>query len=133
MISLTFLPRALRPIRKVWSLLGRVIQKEKLPGMVADTKPVDDSSCAVALAFICVVERASAHGLPADLYQVDLGATKFERLTHAGADSPYPAFSPDERYIGFLSEIGIFAVDRQQKNLFQVTSSGGYGGFDWGK
>lgn len=106
--------------------------KRKLPGMVAEAKS-DDSSCAIGFGFICLVERVSAHGLPADFYQVDLGATKFERLTHAGADSPYPAFSPDEKYIGFLSEIGIFAVDRQQKNFFQVTSFGGYGGFDWGK
>lgn len=107
--------------------------KRKLPGLIADAEPIDNSSCAVSLLFLCVVERASAHGLPADLYTVDLAATHFERLTHAGADSPYPAFSPDQKYIGFLSEIGIFAVDRQQKNLFQVTSSGGYGGFDWGK
>ena len=106
--------------------------KRKLPGLVAEWQPADDS-CAISLWFLCVVERASAHGLPSDLYSVDLAATKFERLTHAGADSPHPAFSPDQKYIGFLSEIGIFAVDRQQKNLFQVTSSGGYGGFDWGK
>ena len=106
--------------------------KRKLPGMVAEVAP-DEGSCAIGLGFICLVERADAHGLPADLYQVDLNATKFERLTHAGADSPYPAFSPDQKYIGFLSEIGIFAVDRKQKNLIQVTSSGGYGGFDWGK
>jgi len=107
--------------------------KRKLPGLLADAKPIDDSSCAISLLFLCVVERASAHGLPSDLYTVDLAATKFERLTHAGADSPYPAFSPDQKYIGFLSEIGIFAVDRQKNNLLQVTSSGGYGGFDWGK
>ena len=106
--------------------------KRKLPGTVAEIKS-DDNSCAIGLGFICLVERAAAHGLPADLYQVDFNATKFERLTRAGADSPYPAFSPDEKYIGFLSEIGIFAVDRQQKNLIQVTGSGGYGGFDWGK
>ena len=106
--------------------------KRKLPGMVAAVTP-DASSCAVGFGFICLADRALAHGLPADLYQVDLNATKFERLTHAGADSPYPAFSPDEKYIGFLSEIGIFAVERQNKNLIQVSSSGGYGGFDWGR
>lgn len=103
--------------------------KKKLPGLAYRAPHTDD--CYFALWFFCAVERADAHGLPSDLYYVDLAATKFERLTRAGADSPFPAWSPDGRYLGFLSEIGIFAVDRQTKELFQVTSQGGYGGFDW--
>ncbi len=105
--------------------------KKKLPGIALMPAPANDGNCAIGVGALCLVERADAHGLPSDLWLVNLDGTQFERVTHVGSDSPYPAWSADGTRIAFLSEIGTFLVDRQNKTFSQVTSDGGYGGFDW--
>jgi len=105
--------------------------KTKLPGVTYMEQSPRDNSCALGVWFVCIVEPADAHGLPSDLWLTNLDGSRFERVTRAGADSPFPAWSSDGRYIAFMSEIGMFVVDRPQQAFFQVTSYGGYGGFDW--
>jgi len=104
---------------------------KKLPGAYAFDRPAESSPCAVSLAFICLVEKAEAHGLPWDLWLVNLDGTKFERLTNIGADSPVPAWSADGKQIAFYDATGIYILEVATKKIYQVSDSRGYGGFDW--
>jgi Tol biopolymer transport system component len=104
---------------------------KKLPGAYAFDPPAEDSSCAVAFGFFCFAENAEAHGLPWDLWLVNLDGTKFERLTNLGADSPVPAWSADGKQIAFYDATGIYILDVATKKIYQVSDSRGYGGFDW--
>ncbi len=104
---------------------------KKLPGVSALVRPTDDNSCAVAFGFVCLVEKAEAHGLPWDLWIVNLDGTQFERLTQLGADSPVAAWSADGKQIAFYDASGIYVIDRATKKVTQVSDSHGYGGFDW--
>ncbi|HEX2999619.1 MAG TPA: hypothetical protein VHR86_05215, partial [Armatimonadota bacterium] len=80
-----------------------------------------------------VAENISSdtHGLPWDLWLVNLDGTKFERLTSIGADSPVPVWSPDGKYIVFFEATGIYLLDRDSKAIYPISGIGGYGGFDW--
>ncbi len=88
-------------------------------------------SCAVRLLFTCWVGSASAHGLPWDLWLVNLNGTKYERLTQVGADSPYPVWSPDGTHVAFMDFSGIYVVERQSKTGYLVSMNGGHGALDW--
>jgi Tol biopolymer transport system component len=81
--------------------------------------------------FVCWVQVAHAHGLPWDLWLVTADGTRFERLTEAGLDSPYPAWSPDGKFIAFMDLTGIYVVDRQQKTAYRVSTRIGHGSLDW--
>jgi Tol biopolymer transport system component len=104
---------------------------KKLPGAYAFDPPTRDASCAVGLFFFCFAEKVEAHGLPWDLWLVNLEGTKFERLTSMGADSPVPVWSADGKQIAFYDATGIYILDVATKKISQVSDSGGYGGFDW--
>ena len=104
---------------------------KKLPGAYAFDQSTQDDSCAVALAFVCLVENADAHGLPWELWLIHLDTLKFEQLTHIGSDSPVPAWSADGRQIAFFDATGIYILDVATKKITQVSYSRGYGGFDW--
>jgi Tol biopolymer transport system component len=104
---------------------------KKLPGAYAFESPSEESPCAVSLVFVCLVERAEAHGLPWDLWLVNLDGSKFTRLTNIGADSPVPAWSADGKQIAFFDATGIYVLDLATTKIHQVSDSRGYGGFDW--
>ena len=111
----------------------------KLPGLqsYAGQNPqallgsANEGSCYLSLGFICLVERAHAHGLPWDLWLVDPAGTKYQRLTEIGADSPIPVWSTDGKYLAFFEATGIYLLDRENKRIYTVSGTGGYGGFDW--
>ncbi len=104
---------------------------KKLPGAYAFEQPAEESSCAISFAFVCLVDKAEAHGLPWDLWLVNLDGTKFTRLTNIGSDSPVAAWSGDGKQIAFFDATGIYIVDLATKKIHQVSDSRGYGGFDW--
>ena len=104
---------------------------KKLPGAYAFDRSTQDDSCAVALAFVCLVEKADAHGLPWELWLIHLDTLKFEQLTHIGSDSPVPAWSADGKQIAFFDASGIYILDVAMNKITQVSYSRGYGGFDW--
>ncbi len=114
--------------------------KKRLPGLQGSLKrdwqtaqntssPLDD--CFVSFLSTCWVGTAQAHGLPWDLYLVNLDGSRFERLTQIGADSPVPVWSQDGKYIAFFEATGIYVLDREKNAIYQIGNSGGYGGFDW--
>jgi Tol biopolymer transport system component len=119
--------------------------KKKLPGVVANVGN-SRQRFATPQVLICLCKswgrgRAGtssaqniswdAHGLPWDLWLVNLDGTKFERLTSIGADSPVPVWSTDGKYIAFFEATGIYLLDRDNKTIYSVSGIGGYGGFDW--
>lgn len=104
--------------------------KKKLPG-VAQLHTTQSDSCAWSFFSMCLVERAYAHGLPWDLWTVNLDGSKFEQLTQLGADSPYAAWSSDGKLIALYDSSGIYIVDREKKTVYPISNKGGYGGFDW--
>ncbi len=114
--------------------------KKKLPGLqgnlrrdsqIAQNASSPSGDCLASFLFTCWVGSAKAHGLPWDLYLVNLDGSKFERLTQIGADSPVPAWSRNGKYIAFFEATGIYMLDREKNAIYQITNNGGYGGFDW--
>lgn len=109
--------------------------KKKLPGVVAKTfqSPISRSLEWEDWSGTSIAENISSdtHGLPWDLWLVNLDGTKFERLTSIGADSPVPVWSPDGKYIAFFEATGIYLLDRDSKAIYPISGIGGYGGFDW--
>jgi Tol biopolymer transport system component len=104
--------------------------KKKLPGM-AHLRNEEPDSCALSFLSTCLVNRAFAHGLPWDLWTVDVNGAKFEQVTQLGADSPYAAWSADGKLIALYDSSGIYVVDREKKTVFPISYNGGYGSFDW--
>lgn len=104
--------------------------KKKLPG-TARLQTEGSDSCALPFLFMCLVESAYAHGLPWDLWTVNLDGTKFEQMTQLGADSPYAAWSTDGKLIALYDSSGLYIVDRDKKTVFPISNKGGYGSFDW--
>ncbi len=104
--------------------------KKKLPGIVR-LQSSEKDSCALSFLFMCLAESAYAHGLPWDLWTMNVERTKFEQVTQLGADSPYAAWSADGKLIAFYDSSGIYIVDREKKIVYPISSKGGYGGFDW--
>lgn len=108
----------------------------KLPGLQGyindEHAPIAHlDGCYFSVLSFCLVKTASAHGLPWDLWLVDKEGTKYERLTEIGADSPVPVWSDDGKFIAFFEAAGIYLLDRDKKAIYQLSSDGGYGGFDW--
>jgi Tol biopolymer transport system component len=104
--------------------------KKKLPG-VAQLNIHDNDACAISFLSACLVERAYAHGLPWDLWTVNLDGSKFNQVTQLGADSPYSAWSADGKLIALYDSSGIYIIDREKKSVFPISNKGGYGAFDW--
>jgi Tol biopolymer transport system component len=102
---------------------------KKLPGISFARPP--SNRCAIGFPPICIVENAYADGLPWDLWTVTVDGSKFEQITNIGTDSPYPAWSPDGKYIGFFDLTGIYVIDREKKVIYPAATRGGHGGFDW--
>jgi Tol biopolymer transport system component len=88
-------------------------------------------NCLWRALFACWAQIAHAHGLPWNLWLVKPDGTSFERLTEAALDSPYPAWSPDGKFIAFMDLTGIYVVDRQQRTAYRVSTRIGHGSLDW--
>jgi Tol biopolymer transport system component len=116
------------------------IPQKQLPGLQSRRDAPDDTAqshastaegCVYKILFTCWVNTAHAHGLPWDLWLVNLDGTEFEQLTKIGADSPYPAWSPDGKYIAFMDYSGFYVVNRETKDGYLVSMNGGHGRVDW--
>jgi Tol biopolymer transport system component len=113
--------------------------QEQLPGLTSRggtseyirSQAAPSDACLVRFMFACWLDTASAHGLPWDLWTVNLNGTRFERLTEVGADSPYPTWSPDGKFVAFMDFSGIYVVNRETKEGYLVSMDGGHGALDW--
>lgn len=76
---------------------------------------------------------ASAHGLPWDLWSVNVDGTGLRRLTSLSEDLPMAAFAPDGSQIAVMGANGIYLLDGDGSNPRRIQTEGDHGGLDWGK
>ncbi|MGB8643694.1 MAG: LpqB family beta-propeller domain-containing protein [Anaerolineae bacterium] len=89
-----------------------------------------DYPCAPQL-LCALAQPAYADGLPWDLWVLSPDGSKSRQLTHIGADSPWPVWSHDGKYIAFFQTNGIFLLDVSSGIIMQVSRNGGHGIMDW--
>jgi Tol biopolymer transport system component len=116
----------------------------RFPGLAVPRVSPDGQSLTVAIMNTTTAELPSsspldwllgpvayAHGLPWDIWVMDLRGANPRRLTQINSDDPSPTWSPDGRYIAFWGGTGLYLVGADGSGLRQLTNRGGYGPIDW--
>jgi Tol biopolymer transport system component len=76
-------------------------------------------------------ETAYAHGLPADVWSLNLDGSDMKRIADIKDDDPTVSFSPDGAKMAIFGVAALFLVDAQGGPTQKLTQQGGYGGLDW--
>jgi Tol biopolymer transport system component len=72
------------------------------------------------------------HNIPSDWWRVPVNGGQPQRLTQLFDMGLYGAFSPDGRYLAFVTVTGIFVMDLTGDKLISLLSgTGTYGTLDW--
>jgi mono/diheme cytochrome c family protein len=74
---------------------------------------------------------AEAHGLPWDLWLVNIDGTGLRRLTSFYEDLPMAVFAPDGKQIAVMGLGGIYLMEADGSRLRRIDSVGDHGGLDW--
>jgi Tol biopolymer transport system component len=75
----------------------------------------------------------AAHGLPMDLWLVDVATGRIELLAALGADDPTPAWSPDGRRLAYGSGAGIVVLDLTTGATTPLMAGSPLGAIDWSR
>ncbi len=78
-----------------------------------------------------LAQPAYADGLPWDMWIISVDGKRAQQLTAVGADSPWPAWSRDGKYVAFMDTSGMYLVDVAQRTVMQLNRNRGHGVFDW--
>jgi Tol biopolymer transport system component/mono/diheme cytochrome c family protein len=73
------------------------------------------------------------HGLPWDLWQINLDGTGLRRLTEIFEDLPLVSFSPDGSELLMMGSGGIYRLKPDGSELRRIDPLGDHGGIDWAK
>jgi TolB protein len=76
---------------------------------------------------------AYAHGLPADVYSLNLDGSDMKRIADIKDDDPTLAWSPDGSRLAIFGVAALFVVPATGGSAEKLTDQGGYGGPDWTK
>ncbi|MDR7422119.1 MAG: hypothetical protein QN159_06595 [Armatimonadota bacterium] len=76
-------------------------------------------------------QPAWAHGLPMDLWIVDVEGSGLRQLTMVGEDDATPAWSADGRWIALIGARGLYLLDPARGVLRLLVEDGAGGGLDW--
>jgi len=76
---------------------------------------------------------AHAHGLPADVYSLNLDGSDMKRIADIKDDDPTVAWSPDGAKLAIFGVAALFVVDAKGGPTDKLTDQGGYGGLDWAR
>jgi Tol biopolymer transport system component len=76
---------------------------------------------------------AYAHGLPADVYALNLDGSGLVRIADLKDDDPTLAWSPDGSKLAVLGIAGLYLVDAKGGAPEKVVGQGNYGSVDWTK
>ena len=74
---------------------------------------------------------AYAHGLPADVYSLNLDGSDMTRIADIKDDDPTVAWSPDGARLAIFGVAALFVVDAKGGPADKLVEQGGYGGLDW--
>jgi Tol biopolymer transport system component/mono/diheme cytochrome c family protein len=74
---------------------------------------------------------AEAHGLPWDLWTVNVDGSGLRRLTQFYEDLPMATFSPDGKQLAVMGAGGIYLLDADGANLRRIDPVGDHGGLEW--
>lgn len=81
-----------------------------------------------------IPEVAWAHGLPWDLWAMNLDGSGVTKLATLQEDEPNVAWSPDGgTHIAVFGTAALYVVDSKGGQAQKVVEGGGYGGLDWTK
>lgn len=72
----------------------------------------------------------SAHGLPWDLYTINIDGSNLQMLTTLNEDQPSALYTPDGRYILFLGTYGMYVMHADGTQLMRLRSEGAHGTLD---
>jgi Tol biopolymer transport system component len=78
-------------------------------------------------------DTAYAHGLPADVYSLNLDGSDMKRIADIKDDDPTVAWAPDGAKLAIFGVAALFLVDAQGGPTTKLTDQGGYGGLSWAK
>jgi Tol biopolymer transport system component len=124
-------PRDLIPARRFSGMLSPRFSPD---GASIAVGLINQSSASVdgGLLADLLAPQALAHGVPWDVWLVSLDATpQVRRLSSFNQDSPFPAWSPDGRYILARAEYNTFLIDSRGGQFWQLNDQGGYGNIAW--
>jgi Tol biopolymer transport system component len=76
---------------------------------------------------------AYAHGLPADVYAMNLDGGEMTRLADIKDDDPTVAWSPDGTKLAIFGVAALYVVDAKGGPTNKLVDQGGYGGLDWSR
>lgn len=74
---------------------------------------------------------AEAHGLPADIYTLQVDGSGLTRVADIKDDDPTVAWSPDGAKLMIFGVGALFVVDAKGGRPDKLIDQGGYGGLDW--
>lgn len=93
------------------------------------------ASSAPALDLLALLQPtvAYAHGMPADVYTLNLDGSALTRIADIKDDDPTVAWSADGGKVAIFGIAALYIVDSKGGTTDKLTDRGGYGGLDWTK
>jgi Tol biopolymer transport system component len=74
---------------------------------------------------------AEAHGLPADIWAMNMDGSAMQRIADIKDDDPSIAWSPDGSRLAIFGVAALYLSDAKGGTPAKLVDQGGYGGLDW--
>ena len=74
---------------------------------------------------------AYAHGLPADIWMLEMDGSALRRIADIKDDDPSIAWSPDGSRLAIFGVAALYVSDVKGGAPRKLVDQGGYGGLDW--
>jgi Tol biopolymer transport system component len=103
------------------------------PSAAVGAAPMAPASPVLDLAGLLQPGIAYAHGLPADVYSLNLDGSNLTRIADIKDDDPTVTWSPDGSKLAIFGVAALYIVDAKGGPPDKLVDQGGYGGLDWTK